>query len=64
MTKNVLKLKEPKERIKVIPDAIIKAAFENTTNIRDLFLLSLLFESGLRIGEALSIIEKNVLKVW
>lgn len=61
MTKNVLKLKEPKERIKVIPDAVIKAAFENTTNIRDLFLLSLLFESGLRIGEALSLYKEDII---
>ena len=52
-TKNILKLKEPKEKIQIIPDAILQAAFENTTNVCDLFLLSLLFERGLRIVEML-----------
>lgn len=61
ITKNILKLKEPKEKIQIIPDAILQAAFENTTNVRDLFLLSLLFESGLRIGEMLSLYKEDMI---
>lgn len=60
LSKSIFKLKEPRKKIKIIPDNIIKSAFEATTNIRDLFLLSLLFESGLRIGEVLSIYKEDI----
>ncbi|MGF2146545.1 tyrosine-type recombinase/integrase [Vagococcus fluvialis] len=60
-SKNIFKLKEPRKKVQVIPDEILRLAFQATTNIRDLFLLSLLFESGLRIGEVLSIHKEDII---
>lgn len=59
LSKSIFKLKEPRKKIKIIPDNIIKSAFESTT--RGLFLLSLLFESGLRFGEVLSIYKEDII---
>ena len=52
---NILKLPVPRMRIRTVSkeDAVI--LLNNCTNLRDYFLLSLLFESGMRIGEALSL---------
>lgn len=54
-SKNVLKLDEPKERVKVFTKEQVDKIYFSTTNIRDRFLVRLLFESGLRIGEVLSL---------
>ncbi|MBU8757667.1 tyrosine-type recombinase/integrase [Priestia megaterium] len=54
-SKNVLKLDEPKERVKVLTKEEVNAVYRAATNIRDRFLIRLLFESGLRIGEAISL---------
>lgn len=53
--KNVLKLKEPRERVKIFTKEQVEKIYHSTTNIRDKFLVRLLFETGLRIGEALSL---------
>lgn len=53
--KNVLKLDEPRERVKVFTKEQVDLIYQSTTNIRDKFLVRLLFESGLRIGEVLSL---------
>lgn len=53
--KNVLKVKEPKQRIKVLTKDQVVTIYNSCTNIRDKFLIRLLFETGLRIGEALSL---------
>lgn len=53
--KNILKLKEPRRRLKVLTKEQVEKAYRATTNIRDRFLIKLLFETGLRIGEALSL---------
>ncbi len=53
-SKNILKLKEPKEKIKIFTKEQVETIYHSTTNIRDRFLVLLLFETGLRIGEALS----------
>ncbi|MFF2288738.1 tyrosine-type recombinase/integrase [Peribacillus butanolivorans] len=55
ISKNVLKLDEPRERVKVFTKEQVELIYESTTNIRDAFLVRLLFESGLRIGEVLSL---------
>lgn len=55
LSKNVLKLNEPKEKAKVFTKEQVDLIYHTATNIRDRFLVRLLFESGLRIGEVLSL---------
>ncbi|HHT7189018.1 TPA: tyrosine-type recombinase/integrase [Bacillus cereus] len=52
---NVLKLKEPRKRVKTLTKEQVQQVLAATTNIRDTFLIQLLFETGLRIGEVLSL---------
>lgn len=61
ISKSILKVKEPRKRIEIIPDKIIQKAFKSTTNTRDLFLLCLLYESGMRIGEVLSLYKEDII---
>nr|WP_243449148.1 tyrosine-type recombinase/integrase [Clostridium butyricum] len=53
--RNILKIKEPKKKLKTLTKDDVEIIYNSTTNIRDKFLIKLLFESGLRIGEALSL---------
>jgi integrase/recombinase XerD len=53
--KNILKIKEPRKKLKVLTKEETEIIYRATTNIRDKFLIKLLFETGLRIGEALSL---------
>ena len=53
--KNILKIKEPRRKIKILTKEEIEIIYRATTNIRDEFLIKLLFETGLRIGEVLSL---------
>lgn len=53
--KNILKFDEPKSRVKVLTKQEVEIIYHATTNIRDRFLVRLLFESGLRIGECLAL---------
>lgn len=53
--KNILKLDEPKRKVKIFTKEQVDKIYYSTTNIRDRFLVRLLFETGLRIGEALSL---------
>lgn len=53
--KNILKVKEPKRKLEVLTKAEIKILLEAANNIRDEFLIQLLYETGLRIGEVLSL---------
>lgn len=53
--KNVLKLDEPREKVKIFTKEQVDTIYHFTTNIRDRFLVRLLFESGFRIGECLSL---------
>ncbi|MEY8348601.1 tyrosine-type recombinase/integrase [Bacillus cereus] len=55
LSKNILKLDVPRERVKVFTKEQVDGIYQSTTNIRDRFLVRLLFESGLRIGEVLSL---------
>lgn len=52
---NIIKLKVPKSKPKTLERQQIKLLMENCTNKRDLFLINLLWESSMRIGEALSL---------
>lgn len=53
--RNILKIKEPRRKIKVLTKEETEIIYRATTNIRDEFLIKLLFETGLRIGEVLSL---------
>ncbi|MED1287686.1 tyrosine-type recombinase/integrase [Bacillus mycoides] len=54
-SKNILKLKEPRKKIQVLTKEEVIKLFQAATNIRDQLLIRLLFETGLRIGEVLSL---------
>lgn len=53
--KNTLKIKTKKKRTKSLTKEDVAKVISETTNIRDAFLISLLYNTGLRIGEALSL---------
>lgn len=59
-TKNVLKLKVPKKKIRPLENENIQKLLNSTTNIRDEFLIRLLYETGLRIGEALELFIEDI----
>lgn len=50
-----IKLKEPKHAPKVLTAREVQTVLEKCTNSRDTFLIYLLYETGMRIGEALSL---------
>ena len=58
--KNILKIKEPKQKIEVLTKEEVQIIYNATNNIRDEFLIKLLFETGLRIGEALSLFLEDI----
>ncbi|NFT07118.1 transposase [Clostridium botulinum] len=55
VTSNILKLKVPKSKPKTLSKDEITELIIACNNLRDKFLLSLLYETGIRIGEALSL---------
>ena len=55
VTSNILKLKIPKSKPKTLSKEKIGTLGRACNNLRDKFLLSLLYETGMRIGEALSL---------
>ncbi len=57
--RNVLKIKEPRKRVQTLTIEQVEQVLAATTNIRDTFLIRILFETGLRIGEALSLFLEN-----
>lgn len=59
-SKNILKIKEPRRKIKVLTKEEMQKVYDATTNIRDEFLIKLLYETGLRIGEALSLFIEDI----
>lgn len=52
---HIIKLKEPRKRIKIIKKSEVKCILSACLTLRDQFLIQLLWESGLRIGEALAL---------
>lgn len=55
LTSNILKLKVPKNRPKTLNKQEIESLIMACNNLRDRFLLTLLYETGMRIGEVLSL---------
>lgn len=55
VTSNILKLKVPKSKPKTLSKSEITRLIRTCNNLRDKFLLNLLYETGIRIGEALSL---------
>lgn len=55
MKSNVLKMPVPRQALRTVTKDDALVLLEATTNSRDYFLLYLLFEAGMRIGEALSL---------
>ena len=51
----MLHLPVPQQKIKTVPKEDVNSLMKATNNIRDYFLLYLTFETGMRIGEALSL---------
>ena len=60
-SKNILKIKESRRKIKTLTKEEMQKVYSATTNIRDEFLIKLLFETGLRIGEALSLYIEDII---
>lgn len=54
-TAKLLKLKEPRKRIKTISKEEVIQLMKACNNLRDKFLIRLLWESSMRIGEALAL---------
>ena len=55
ITSNILKLKVPKSKPKTLNKEEVNTLINTCNNFRDKFLLTLLYETGIRIGEALSL---------
>ena len=55
ISSNILKLKIPRQRPKILKKEDISNLINTCNNYRDKFLLSLLYETGMRIGETLSL---------
>jgi site-specific recombinase XerD len=52
---SILRLKEGKARLKTISKNDVELLINSCTNLRDVFLIQLLWETGMRIGEALAL---------
>jgi len=55
INKNILIIKEPRRKLKVLTKDEVEEIYNAAINVRDKFLIKLLFETGLRIGEVLSL---------
>lgn len=60
-SKNILKIKEQRRKLKVLTKDEVEKIYNETTNIRDEFLIKLLFETGMRIGEVLSLFIEDII---
>ena len=63
-TKNrLIKLKEPKHLPKTLSHEQVERLFQSCNSLRDQFLIALLYESGMRIGQALGLHHVDI-KSW
>jgi integrase/recombinase XerD len=53
--KNILKIKEPRRAVLTLTKEQVQSIHDACSNIRDALLIRILYEGGLRIGEALSL---------
>ena len=58
--RNILKIKEPKRIPKTLTSEQVKALVAASGNKRDKFLICLLYETGMRIGEALGLRHEDI----
>lgn len=56
----LLKLREPKRKIKIHTVEEVQQILEACTHIRDKFLICLLYETGIRIGQALGLRHEDI----
>ncbi len=61
--KRIIKLKEPKNIVKTLNNQQISKLLDSCNNLRDQFLLNLLYETGMRIGQALGLRHSDI-KSW
>ena len=59
----LIKLKEPKKAVQTFEKAEVEKLIDACNNLRDKFLLVLLYESGMRIGQALGLRHEDI-KPW
>lgn len=57
--RSVFHVKEPRKRIPALTPEQVQSLIRSATNIRDKFLLYLLFVSGIRVGELLFLMNSN-----
>jgi integrase/recombinase XerD len=55
LDKNILKIKEPRREVLTLTKDQVQSIHDACSNIRDALLVRILYEGGLRIGEALSL---------
>jgi site-specific recombinase XerD len=55
INKNILKIKEPKKKIRTLTNEQVQLIHDACINIRDELLIRVLYEGGLRINEALTL---------
>lgn len=53
--KNILKIREPRREVLTLTNDQVQSVHDACSNIRDTLLIRVLYEGGLRIGEALSL---------
>lgn len=53
--KNILKLKEPKKKVKILSKEEMEKIYSSVDNLRDKFIIRLLFETGFRASEVLNL---------
>lgn len=58
--KNLLKLKEPKKQLETLTAEQVKQLIAACKRIRDKFLLCLLYETGMRIGQVLGLRHEDI----
>jgi integrase/recombinase XerD len=55
LDRNILKVKEPRRKVLTLSKEEVQRIHDACTNLRDVLLIRILYEGGLRIGEALSL---------
>lgn len=59
--RNVLKVKVPKRKLTVLAQEEVQQLYDACTNFRDKFLIRMLLETGIRIGELLALFTEDII---